>query len=379
MLGITALVNRKPAGSKSLQAIYARPLSAFRSSRVRHILKQSRNLTKALLERDLRNLKRRNFLQSLAIFSAATALSGCQQGNREAIDIQVLKKSVPAALISEFRKEVRRGSLVQFDTVSQRQESFDLLQKWQRNALDRVVNSEAEPSRWFLTDLLSGRQPERVPHLCQLGHYWLDRAIALKTIAPLSHLDVSWPEIAAKTPFRWQYRPTAEPNSPEPLWAVPYTWGTTAIAYRADRLGDWRPQDWQDLWEHPDLEGRIILPDSPRETIGLALKSLGESYNTPRPDRVSGLRAHLEALQKRTLTYSSTSYQQSLVLGDAWVAIGTSQDIAKMPEFGRTVGAVVPRSGTALWADLWVQPRVSAEAMAAAQTGLTQRWIEFCW
>jgi len=231
--------------------------------------------------------------------------------------------------------------------------------------------------------------------LCQLGHYWLDRAIALGTVAPLDRLGSAWQPLDRQSPFSWSYRPnsaesakfgdsdaTGDASRSEPesqLWAVPYSWSSTAIAYRTDKLGDWRPRDWADLWERPELEGRIVLPDSPRETIGLALKSLGESYNTPRPDRVPGLRDALEALHDRALFYSSTTYQQPLVLGDAWVAIGSSQDIASLPEFGRTIDAIVPASGSALWADLWVQPRVSAESASEERAALVRRWIEFCW
>lgn len=38
-------------------------------------------------------------------------------------------------------------------------------------------------------------------------------------------------------------------------------------------------QDWADLWR-PDLAGRILMVDSPREVVGAVLKYMGASYNT---------------------------------------------------------------------------------------------------
>lgn len=38
-------------------------------------------------------------------------------------------------------------------------------------------------------------------------------------------------------------------------------------------------QDWDDLWR-PELCGKIVMVDSPREVIGAVLKSIGASYNT---------------------------------------------------------------------------------------------------
>jgi putative spermidine/putrescine transport system substrate-binding protein len=59
----------------------------------------------------------------------------------------------------------------------------------------------------------------------------------------------------------------------------------------------------------------------------------------------------------------------------------------------RQIDSAVPLSGTALWADVWVQPvsltassnTVKTSASSTAQEGssasspLTKQWIEFCW
>jgi putative spermidine/putrescine transport system substrate-binding protein len=343
-------------------------------------------------------LNRRSFLAYAIGLSAATFLGGCQAKSQNYLSIQTVKKSVPRALIQAFRREIGGELMLDFNSVAQRQDCFDLLQKWQREAgqshgqendQGSVQSSSRSPaSNGFSRSQRASIEPS--PSLCQLGHYWLDRAVALETIAPLDRLQSSWATLAARSPFDWSYRPSLPPATnpagevtpnlaSRALWGVPYRWSSTAIAYRTDKLGDWRPRDWVDLLNNPDLRGRVILPDSPREVIGLVLKALGASYNTDRPDQVPGLPAMLATLGEQVLTYSSMQYQPALTLGDAWVAVGSSQDIAMMPEYGRTIAAVVPESGTALWADLWVQPHANAAEANAERDRLAQRWIEFCW
>ncbi len=348
-----------------------------------------------LSAKDLSHLDRRSFLAYVACLSAATLLGGCQGKSQNNLSIQTVKKSVPRALIQAFRREIGGSLALDFNAVAQRQDCFDLLQKWQREAMQSEVKGSVQSadrsssSTMFSRDRKAPINPP--PSLCQLGHYWIDRAVVLDTIAPLDRLESSWSTLAARSPFDWSYRPSlppatnSQPGEVTPslasraLWGVPYRWSSTAIAYRTDKLGDWQPRDWADLLENPDLRGRIILPDSPREVIGLVLKALGESYNTDRPDQVQGLPEMLATLGEQVLTYSSMEYQPALTMGDAWVAVGASQDIAQMPEYGNTIAAVVPESGTALWADLWVQPRANAALEDTERDAIAQRWIEFCW
>ena len=145
------------------------------------------------------------------------------------------------------------------------------------------------------------------------------------------------------------------------------------IAYRSDRL-DFTPTDWQDLWRQ-DLQERISLLDQPREVIGLTLKKQGYSYNTEDLSTINNLKTELLKLQKQVKFYASTNYLQPLILGDTWVAVGWSTDILPLVERYPNIQAVIPQSGTAIWADLWVKPK----SATANNTNLAQKWIDFCW
>ena len=61
-------------------------------------------------------------------------------------------------------------------------------------------------------------------------------------------------------------------------YSVPYFWGTVGIVYNSKMLGGKVIESWNDLWDE-DLRNQILLVDSAREVLGMALDSLGYSLN----------------------------------------------------------------------------------------------------
>jgi spermidine/putrescine-binding protein len=133
------------------------------------------------------------------------------------------------------------------------------------------------------------------------------------------------------------------------------------IAYKKNKFKrhNLKPiQDWGDLWR-PELAGKISMVDSPREVIGAVLKHLGSSYNTnDMESEITGGREtvleSLTQLQNQVQLFDSTNYLKSFGVGDVWVAVGWSSDVIPAAKRMSDVAVVVPKSGSSLWADLWV-------------------------
>ena len=157
------------------------------------------------------------------------------------------------------------------------------------------------------------------------------------------------------------------------VWGVPYRWGSTVIVYRRDKFQElgWKPADWSDLWRN-DLQGRISLLEQPREAIGLVLKKLGQSYNQENLDKVPNLEKELVSLDRQVKFYSSTKYLEPLIIGDTWLAVGWSNDVVQTLGRYPQLTVMVPKSGTAIWADLWVSPANKENE------NLLYKWIDFC-
>ena len=213
-----------------------------------------------------------------------------------------------------------------------------------------------------------------------MGNYWLDVAIQQGLIQPLDVAKIpNWSNL----PAQWQQLVTrkqkGELDRQGEVWAAPYRWGTTMIVYRRDKFAQlgWKPQDWSDLWRE-ELRDRISVLNHPREVIGLVLKKLGKSYNTKDLESVTELESQLRSLHQQVKFYSSDKYLEPLLIKDTWLAVGWSSDI--LPAIARNpkLGAIIPKSGTALWADMWVRPR-KADSTNTDEQALSYQWIDFCW
>jgi len=214
--------------------------------------------------------------------------------------------------------------------------------------------------------------------LVTLGDYWLKAAIEQKLIQPLQQLQGNQLKQWSNLDEKWKKLVTrndqGNPDAQGKVWGAPYRWGSTVIVYNRDKLRElgWTPTDWSDLWRE-GLKGRISLLNQPREVIGLTLKKLGKSYNTENLDQVPDLEKELQTLNQQVKFYSSINYLEPLIMGDTWLAVGWSTDI--VPILGRypQLAAVIPQSGTAIWADLWVRP------VGITTSNLSDGWIDFCW
>ncbi|PZV11896.1 MAG: polyamine ABC transporter substrate-binding protein [Leptolyngbya sp.] len=323
-------------------------------------------------------MSRRSLLIGAVAGSLSVILEGCAAGGQSSsLQIRALQGSIPPQMLNEFRKQAA-GVKLDYGADRQLEELFALLQTWQRSQSShnsKKSNEFALPS-WvpFL-----GQSPTANPvDLVTLGDHWLSGAISQGLLAPLDAATAQGRAALLKNP-QWKALVTrngeGKPDANGKVWAMPYRVGTTVIAYRQDifkQQGLQPPTDWTDLWR-PELKGRISLLDQPREVIGLTLKKLGKSYNTQDLTTVPTLEAELRSLNQQAKLYSSTHYLQPLLLDDTWVAVGWSEDVLQSGQRSPNVVAVVPSSGTALWADLWVRPAASPTLSPAVT-----EWLTFC-
>lgn len=316
-------------------------------------------------------MDRRSFLIGLA---ALGTLSGCDNPNQTAFRVRWLKNSVPVQFPNEFRKQLTQfqDTRLDFKPEEQLQTLFTNLQSWSQ----RSGNVQPASGLPFFN-----QSPEPVPDLITLGDYWLSTAIRQKLIQPFDPR--SWQQWNP-LPDRWKAIVTRDSDGKltqsGQVWGAPYRWGGTAIAYRTDIFRDRNlkpPQDWADLWRE-ELRGRVSLLDQPRETIGLVLKKLGQSYNTADLSKVANLESELTLLNRQAKVYSTENNLQSLLVDDVWVAVAWSTDVLWAMRRNPTIAAVFPNSGTALFSDVWVRPAVLPNSVQAIQA-LTAQWINFCW
>lgn len=353
-------------------------------------------------------MNRRSFLIGASTLALGQLMSGCNRQQQASLNVRLLKDSIPPQLLSEFRKVLKQPTKLNFDPDAQITAILAHLQAWKQKADNK------DKQQRFPIPFISGRRTPAIANLVTLGDYWLESAIEKELISPLQVQELAgWQQL----PPRWQAIVQRDRKGvvakDGQVWGAPYRWGTVVLAYRKDKFEElgWMPTDWSDLWR-PELRDRISLLDQPREVIGLTLKKLGLSYNTQNLSQVPNLKQELLALHQQVKYYSSNKYIEPLLVGDTWLALGWSTDVLSVRSIYSQIDAVVPQSGTSLWADVWVQPapggtgsktveksdsledsdRTASNfgvtvassdgtlpANASTNPSLTQQWIEFCW
>jgi putative spermidine/putrescine transport system substrate-binding protein len=317
-------------------------------------------------------LNRRSFLTGVGAITLAHLLSGCS--NNSVLAVQLLQGSIPPQLLGQFSKDLGVRVALNFKAESQLQDLSELLKNWKNP-------TEVKTNKWTNWLPFINKKTPTIADLVTLGDYWLTDAIAKQLIQPIKVENLSeWQQL----PELWQNivrrdRQGKLDKNGE-LWGAPYRWGCTAIVYRKDKfekLG-WIPQDWSDLWRE-ELRDRISLLDSSREVIGLTLKKLRHSYNTDDLTKIPELKTELTALNKQVKFYDSTNYLQPLILEDTWLAVGWSSDLLPLQKRYSNLEVIIPKSGTSLWADIWVKPSQINNQGSTNDLSFWQKWIDFCW
>ncbi|MGK7942766.1 MAG: extracellular solute-binding protein [Crocosphaera sp.] len=314
-------------------------------------------------------LTRRSFLTTTGIIALGHLLSACSDSNAN-LRVLLLQGSIPPQLLKAFRQQLSSPSSLDFKPQGQLKELFELLETWQgKNKNEGLLNNLPQIP-------VINPPPPSLSDFVTLGDGWLAQSIEQGLIQPLDLASINnWQNLSP----RWQRLVTRDQqgklDNKGNIWGAPYRWGTTMIAYRSDKL-DWKPQDWSDLWDER-LSDRLSIINQPREVIGLTLKKLGQSYNTANLKQVSPLKSELLALHKQVKYYSDRHYLQPLLVGDVWVSVGWSNEIIPLTNKNRNIKAVIPASGTALWSDLWVQPKQKEDRSGLSETA--KEWLDFCW
>ncbi|MEA5617810.1 extracellular solute-binding protein [Cronbergia sp. UHCC 0137] len=314
-------------------------------------------------------MDRRSFLLGTSALAVSQLVIGCGGKNPTEFKVQLLKGSIPVQTVNQFRKSLKSEVKLKFTPINQIQELFEQLKRWK----EPKVKNNLE--KWTGYIPFVGDNKVTKADLVTLGDYWLKSAIEQKLIEPIeiekikqwSVLDEKWQQLV-KRDQKGNLSPQGK------VWGVPYRWGNTVIVYNREKFQElgWQPKDWDDLWRN-ELRSRISLLNQPREVIGLVLKKLGKSYNTENIDQIPDLEQELQVLNQQVKFYDSTNYLEPLITGDTWLAVGWSSDVVSVLGRYPQLSAIVPQSGTAIWADLWVQPT------GINKSALSSDWINFCW
>ena len=288
------------------------------------------------LRYNTRMLSRRNFLmQTAATMCGASFLSGCSTArdttSQDAKKLNIFSWADYLAPDTVPNFEKRFGIEVTYDTFASNEALLARLDAG-RVDYDIIVPTNYVVSKMMKGNLLQRIDHERIPNY----KYMFERFRSLA-------------------------------YDPGNQFAIPYTFGTTGIAYNKDAFAHASvaaPVDWDVFWD-PHFAGRMTLLEDARETIGFALKRKGHSYNTVDPSPIHDACRDLQQQKKYVMCYTSDQVIVYLSSGDAQLALTYSGDAHIAARSNDSVGYIIPRSGASMWFDNMCIPASAPHVEAA--------------
>lgn len=220
-------------------------------------------------------------------------------------------------VIREFEEEF--GVKVNYDTFATNEDMYVSIKKG-GTSYDVVFPSDYMIERMIEEGLLEKLNKDNIPNLANIDERFLDLEF--------------------------------DPNNE---YSVPYMWGTVGIVYNKNMVDD-VVDSWDILWNEK-YEGQILMLDSQRDSIGVALKKLGYSMNTRNLEELEEAKEELIKQKPLVYAYVGDEVKDLMVAEEAALAVVWSGEAIAIGRENDNVEFAIPKEGTNLWFDCMVIPK----------------------
>jgi len=244
------------------------------------------------------------------------SVAGCGS-NKATLNVYNWGDFIDPEVIKEFEKEF--NVKVNYDTFATNEDMYVTIAKGGTN-YDVTFPSDYMIERMISEGLLEKIDKNNIPNLSNIDDRFLD-------------LDF-------------------DPNNE---YSVPYMWGTVGIIYNKNMVDD-IVDSWDILWNEK-YKGQILMLDSQRESIGVALKKLGYSMNTRNLDELEQAKEELIKQKPLVYAYVGDEVKELMVAEEAALAVVWSGDAVAMMRENENLEYVIPKEGSNIWFDNMVIPK----------------------
>lgn len=244
-------------------------------------------------------------------------LTGCGNKTGETVSVYCFGDYIDPLLIRDFEKET--GIKVVYSTFDTNEELYPV-----------IKNNGADYDVICASDYMIEKLREE-GYLAELDKTLIPN---LKNILP-------------------NYMVKAESYDPGGKFSVPHTWGTMGIMYNRKTIGKGEKIDsWNDLWKKK-YRGKIVMPDSMRDTIGIGLKKNGYSINTVDVHQLLAAQYDLKEQKPYVYKYVNDSARDLIIGESADLAVVWNGEYLYSKVEKKDVEFVVPKEGSEEFIDAW--------------------------
>lgn len=255
-------------------------------------------------------------MKPLIAFLALCLLVGCKSSSEPELHIFTWSDYIKPAVIQQFKEKYKCRVII--DTFDSNESMYAKLK------LGAAGYDVIFPSNYYLEvmvrqQMLRPLEQEKLPNLI--------------------HLDRTYLELIGPSTLEY---------------GVPYTVSGTGLAYRKDKIPEFEAS-WT-VFAKRDLRGRMTMLNDLRETLGAALRTLGYSVNSTKPEEITAAADLIIQWKPNLAKFESEQYKNGIASAEFLVCQGYSGDVLQIMEENSDVGFAFPKEGFMLTADYLVIP-----------------------
>lgn len=259
-------------------------------------------------------MKKKLFL--IFVIVAALIFTGCGGEKQETLNVFNWGEYIDEDLISKFEEET--GIKVNYETFSTNEDMYVKV-KSGGSSYDVLIPSDYMIEKMVKEDLLQELDFSKIPNIINISPMFQDLVF-----------------------------------DPDNKYSVPYFWGTVGILYNTEQVDD-VVDSWDILWNEK-YANKILMMDSQRDSLAVALKKLGYSMNTRNEAELEEAKQELIKQKPLVLAYIVDEIRDKMLSGEGAVAVAWSGDAMDVILSGETFNYVVPKEGSNFWIDAMVIP-----------------------
>lgn len=248
------------------------------------------------------------------------------EGNKQSLIIYNWGDYLDPKLIKKFEKQT--GFHVIYETFDSNEAMYTKI-KQGGTAYDLTIPSEYMVTKMRKAHLLDRLNKRQIPNMKYIGKSFLHKSF-----------------------------------DKENNYSIPYFWGTLGIVYNDKFVKKGSLKTWNDLWSKK-YRHQILLVDSARDAMGMALVSLGYSMNTTNIMKLHLAQTKLDGLGPNIKAIISDEMKMYMVQNEAAIGITWSGEAHEMMESNSHLHYIVPEQGSNLWFDNFVVPKTAKNKKAA--------------
>lgn len=265
----------------------------------------------------------KNLMKKLVIFSFALlmifSMTACGGEKKATINVYNWGDYIDESVISEF--EEKYGINVNYEMYDTNESMYQKIKPGAVN-YDVAIPSDYMISKMIKEDMLHKIDFNNVPNY--------------------KYIDENFKNL--------EYDPANE-------YSVPYMWGTVGILYNKTMVKE-AVDSWDILWDEK-YKKQILMQDSQRETVGVALQKLGYSLNTRELNELEEAKQELIKQKPLVLAYVVDEVKDKMISGEAALAVVWAGDAVTMIEENPDLDYAVPKEGSNFFVDGMVIPKTS--------------------